>query len=73
MSIVFSIDGINTLIKERGRFSIKNKGGIAMFKQESITESPGIHAVWKPWLFGLLASRVSASYGNADQNNGRQW
>ena len=26
-----------------------------MFKQESITESHGIHTVWKPWLFGVLA------------------
>jgi len=26
-----------------------------MFKQESITEGHVIHAVWKPWLFGVLA------------------
>jgi hypothetical protein len=26
-----------------------------MFKQENTTESHGIHAVWKPWLFGVLA------------------
>jgi hypothetical protein len=26
-----------------------------MFKEESITESHGIHAIWKPWLFGVLA------------------
>ncbi|HDZ23812.1 MAG TPA: hypothetical protein ENH70_04655, partial [Desulfobacteraceae bacterium] len=26
-----------------------------MFKQASITESHGIYAVWKPWLFGVLA------------------
>ncbi|MBW1671980.1 MAG: hypothetical protein JRJ40_11410, partial [Deltaproteobacteria bacterium] len=25
-----------------------------MFKQESITENHGIHAVWRPWLFGVL-------------------
>jgi len=56
MSIVFSRHGMQILIKERGRFSKqKNTGGIAMFKKENVTESHGIHAVWKPWLFSVLA------------------
>jgi hypothetical protein len=55
MSIVFSRYRMQILIKKRGRFSTKNKGGIAMFKQESITKSHWIHAIWKPWLFGVLS------------------
>ncbi len=48
-----------------------------MFKQESITESHGIHAVWKPWLFGLLAvvclllmgmqTKIMAGDGSAEE------
>ena len=48
-----------------------------MFKQESITESHGIHAVWKPWLFGVLAvvcllligmqTKIMADNGSAEE------